>query len=263
MEENKNNSSEAGGSSADKKPSAASTIGKLLLVVIIFAVLVFYLSQTGALASINPGWGFKALNEKSSENFDEALVFIWDTQMNDSTTSGVQKWAAPMKIKIEGDPSDKDLKALNQTIAEFNTIQGFPGMQIVNSGENIKIIYTTNENYETVRDQYSSGGFEKSFCDFNIRNGEIYQANIIMEPGGPQGYRNSVMLHEFGHMLGFYDHVDGRTSIMNMNNPVSSFSKTDTLALKMIYNPDIPIGMPYFRLCDYYDNTTVDEFVNN
>ncbi|WNY25815.1 DUF2927 domain-containing protein [Methanolapillus millepedarum] len=256
-----NNNSETGGSTPQKQ-TAAQTIKGIVILVVVFAVIAVVLSQSGAFAIINPGWGFKVLNEKSSEDFDEALVFIYDTHFTKPSVSGVQKWATPIKIKVEGNPSEKDLNALNEIIAAFNTVDGFPGMQIVNSGENVKIIFTTNENYEQIRNMYTGDSFDKSFCDFNVRNGEIYQANIIMEPGGPQGYRNSVQLHEFSHMIGFYNHVDGKTSIMNYNNPVSGMSKTDTLAFKMLYNPEIPIGMPYFRMVDYYDSMTVDEFLN-
>ena len=221
--------------------------------------------QNNAFGFLNPGWTFNVLNEKESDNFDEALAFINDSHFSDADVAGVQKWRTPMKIKVEGDPSDKDLKALNDIIDAFNSIDGFPGMQLVSSDENVRIIYTTKDNFERTRSQHigNSVGGDKSFCRSSTRDGEIIQSIIVIEPDKPsQGYRNTVVLHEMFHAVGFYKHVPRRDSIMSEVGPVPGLSQTDTLALKMLYNSDIPVGTSYSGFANYYSNSTVRGFLN-
>ena len=252
--------------------------------------------QNNVYGFLNPGWTFNVLNESESDNFDEAFVFIYDVQFedqdvagiqewvesmknkvegippnedlkvpNDMDVTGIQKWAEPMRIKVEGNPSDEDLKALNDIIDAFNSIGGFPGMQIVNSDENVRIIYTTKENFKSIENQILgiNADGNRSFCQSSFREGEIIKAIIVIEPDKfSQGYRNTIVLHEISHAIGFYNHVSDRTSIMTAKGPVPGLSKTDTLALKMLYNSDIPIGMPYSDFVDYYDNMTIEDFLN-
>jgi len=59
-------------------------------------------------------------------------------------------------------------------------------------------------------------------------------------------------------MVGFYGHVYDDTSILNRNSvPVFGASGVDTLALKMLYNPEITIGMSYLELIDYYQDKEI------
>jgi hypothetical protein len=293
--------------SGDSEKEVALQVLVPLFFILILAACGVVLWEYNAHGVLNPGLTFNVLNEKESDNFDEALAFLYDAQFADPDISGVQKWAEPMRIKVEGDPSDRDLKALNDIVNAFNNIDGFPGMQIVsiggsdsggssgnggsngdgsssgsnggnsggsggsgggsgggNSDANVRIIYTTKDNYERIKSQNDVDSYAKSFCRSSRIGGEIYQSVVVIEPDRPsQGYRNSIVLHEMSHAIGFYYHVSDKNSIMNDRGPVRGLSKTDTLALKMLYNSDIPIGMPYSEFADYYSSTTVKVFLNH
>ena len=253
-------------SDSTPKPTLRQRLTSLFVLALILSVGGVVLWQNNVYGILNPGLTFNVLSEKESDNFDAALAFAYDSHFSDTDTDGVQKWMEPMRIKVEGDPSDKDLKALNDIIDAFNSIDGFPGMQLVSSDENVRIIYTTKDNFERIRSQNignHGGGGDKSFCRSFIRNGEIAQSIIVIEPDKPsQGYRNTVVLHEMFHAVGFYLHVSDRASIMTEKGPVPGLSKTDTLALKMMYNPDVPIGMTYSDFAEYYGSMTVEDFLN-
>lgn len=231
----------------------------LIIVGLFFVIIAIVVNtQTNFLGYLNLGTTFEVFSDKNTlTNFDKGLDYIYNAQYLDEQK--IEKWSKPLKIKYIGSPTEKDIETLNKIIERFNTIDGFPGMSLVDADENIKVIYTTSENHKAIKTQYNGGSFE-SFCSRSARNGEIIAADIIIEPGGLQGYRNSVVLHEFFHMVGFSNHTTDIKSILNTIGPVSSLSEVDLLSFKMLYNPNIKIGMTYEQLENYYKNIEFNDF---
>ena len=179
-----------------------------------------------------------------------------------SRVRGVEKWTAPIKIRYEGNPTDEDIDILNQIIKEFNTVHGFPGMKLANKNENVLLIFAPKETLPDIQQQYNLSEIDKGICQRFSEKGEINRAILVIESDVDQDYKNSVLLHEMFHMVGFYGHVYDNTSILNREGePVFGLSDADTLALRMLYNPEIPIGMTYYEMNEYYRETEISDFL--
>jgi len=225
----------------------------LLLIFIAVGLVLAVCLQTDFMDRFKPNH-FQVLSDDETIQFTAGMSFIYETQL--IRVRGVEKWVAPIKIRYEGNPTTEDIKTLNKIIKDFNKINGFPGMKIVNENENenVLLIFTPKETMSEIQQQYNLGEIDKGICQRFSEKGEIKRAIVVIESDVDQDYKNSVLLHEIFHMVGFYGHVYDSTSILNRDSEPVSASGTDTLALKMLYNPEIPIGMSYSEMNDYYQN---------
>ncbi|MDR2943893.1 MAG: DUF2927 domain-containing protein [Methanosarcinales archaeon] len=186
------------------------------------------------------------------------MNFIYETQL--SRVQTIEKWASPIQIKYDGNPTKEDIAVLKQIIKEFNTIDGFPGMRIVSKNENVLLIYAPEEDLPEIRQEYDLSTFDKGICRRVSENGEIKSAVIVIESDIEQAYKNSVVLHEFFHLIGFYGHSYDETSVMNREGePLPKLSSVDTLAFEMLYHPEIKIGMAYEEMNAYYQDKETAE----
>ncbi|WP_318785808.1 DUF2927 domain-containing protein [Methanimicrococcus hacksteinii] len=217
--------------------------------------------QTSIVFSPSTDDSFCFLNESdNSISFVECLNFIYEVQLSKVPT--VEKWATPIKIRYEGNPTKKDVDILNQIVRDFNKINGFPGMRIVDKDENVLLIYAPGEILPEIQNKYDMDKIDKGICRRFSDQGEIKQAIIVIESDIDQDYKNSVVLHEIFHMVGFYGHSYDNTSIINrIEEPVSKLSVLDTLSFRMLYNPEILIGMEYHEIDAYYRDRELDEFL--
>jgi hypothetical protein len=206
-----------------------------------------------------PDSPFQVLSNDESTHFNEGMYFISETQL--SRVRSVEKWVTPIHIRYEGNPTKEDIETLNKIIKDFNRVNGFPGMKIVNKNENVLLIFAPKEALPEIQQEYNLSEIDKGICQRFSENGEISRTIIVIESDVDQDYKNSVILHEFFHMVGFYGHVYDNTSILNGEGvPVFGASGVDTLALKTLYHPDILIGMRYNEVEEYYRDKEVDEF---
>ena len=233
----------------------------LLLIFIVAAGLVFSIcSQTGFMDQFKTGNHFQVLSNDEDVHFTAGTSFIYETQL--LRVRSVEKWVTPIKIRYEGNPTNEDIEILNKIIKDFNKINGFPGMKIVDKDENVLLIFAPKEAMPEIQQQYNLGEIDKGICQRFSERGEIKRAIIVIESDVDQDYKNSVLLHEIFHMVGFYGHVYDNTSILNRDSePVFGASGIDTLALKMLYNPEIAVGMSYLEMINYYQDKEIAEFL--
>ncbi|WNY29164.1 hypothetical protein MmiEs2_13870 [Methanimicrococcus stummii] len=187
------------------------------------------------------------------------LNFIYEVQLSKVLT--IEKWNMPIKMKVEGNPSKEDINILNHIIKDFNKVNGFPDMGIVNEDENVLLIYVPKADLSKVQKEYNLGEIDKGICQSFSENGEIQRAIIVIESDVDQDYKNSVVLHEIFHMIGFYGHSYDNASVLNqIEKPVPKLSTIDTLAFRMLYNPEIMVGMNYHELNIYYQDKEITNF---
>lgn len=139
-------------------------------------------------------------------------------------------------------------------------------MEIINKDENVVLIYTSKETLPEVRQEYNLSHLtiDKGVCQSFSENGEIKQAIIIIEADVESNIKNSVVLHEIFHMVGFYGHSYDNTSIINqIGEPVPNYSAVDTLSFRMLYHPEIPIGMEYHEMNAYYQDMNLVEVLSD
>lgn len=233
-------------------------LGFLIIVAVFFGILTAVDRKSGLYGYMNPGFSFPVFNMKNTpDSYDDALTVIGQACFED--TDGLFKWTEPIRLLWAGTVSEKDFAALEQLIAAFNTVEGFPGIELVYEDENVVVCYADNdEEYQYFASLYPNAGSERSFCTMNIGlDGAIISAAVVLQPGGMQGYRNSVLAHEFFHLVGFMGHTDYRQSILNTTGPVFGLCDADILAFRMIYNPDIFPGTSYADIVAFYENTDI------
>ncbi|WNY23898.1 hypothetical protein MmiHf6_12210 [Methanimicrococcus hongohii] len=208
-----------------------------------------------------PDSTFHFLNDSEDViDFSYGLNFIYETQLSRVRT--IEKWSSPIKIKYEGNPTKEDIAVLKRIIKEFNTINGLPEMKIVNKDENVLLVYTPKESLPTIQEKYNLSEIDKGICRRRSENGEIISAVLVIESDISQEYKNSVVLHEFFHLVGFYEHSFDKTSVINRDGEaVPKLSAVDTLSFKMLYHPEITIGMTYEEISTYYQNKDMNEIL--
>lgn len=238
--------------------------GVLMLViggifVLALAAFTFWLSW----GYINPGWGFKVfVSDKLPPDFKTSLKIIEETTYSDNT--GLVRWRTPVTMTYAGDPSDGDIETVKLMVEAFNTIPGFPGINLVSDYNNASITFATKENHEELKRQLNTT--DDSVCAVQSttyhHTGETFisAADILIAPGGMQGYRNSVILHECFHMVGFTGHTSHASSIINTLGPVPGLSAADKLAFMMIYCQDLTYETTLEDFKAYFGKTTVEEF---
>jgi len=237
-----------------------------LIFIAVTGLALIFNSQTNLTDSSEPNdIRFHYLSDETDTvSFSEGMNFIYETQL--SRVTGVEKWMIPIKIRYEGNPTDEDIGVLNKLIEDFNRVEGFPGMKHINGNaddkENVLLIYAPKESLPEIQEQYNLSEIDRGICLRFSDGREIKHAVVVIESDVDQEYKNSVFLHEMFHMVGFYGHAYDKTSIINrMSEPVPNFSAVDTLALKMLYNPEIPLGMSYPEMNAYYQEKVASEFL--
>lgn len=178
--------------------------------------------------------------------FSDAFTFLKEVPF--VRVSKLEKWKAPIKVRVEGKYNNADLEALQNIADRFNTVKGFPGISIVDSGENVLVSYIARSEFETYRAKYKAEADNQSFCIHYTTNGVITKGAIVLINETDRGLQDAVALHEFFHLVGFFDHTSLRDSILNEVGPVPSLSPTDLLAFRMLYDPKVPVLATYADL---------------
>lgn len=160
----------------------------------------------------------------------------------------VQKWDAPIRYSIYGDPTDEDLAVLTGLFDGLNAIEGFPGIQ---SAEEwgypaLCIYFQAREDFNASFG--SSIGYEDAdgateywyFNDSNL----IYEGWVAYRTDIDQLTRNSVLLEEIVNVLGLGDTVLRQDSIVYQGySQPQELSQVDWLILKLLYHPRMERGM--------------------
>ncbi|MDR2943612.1 MAG: DUF2927 domain-containing protein, partial [Methanosarcinales archaeon] len=208
---------------------------------------------------------FHVLNEgDNAVSFNQGMDFIYEVQL--SQVYRVEKWIEPIEVRYTGNPTAEDIENLNEIIKDFNNVEGFPGMKIVGRDENVLLVYADKEMLPELLKEYdlneiNLNEIDKGVCQRFSEKGEIVRALIIIESDIDQNYRNSVVLHEIFHMIGFYGHFRDNASIINQaGEPLPKLSPIDTLAFRILYHPEILIGMKYDEMNMYYQEQKRDKF---
>lgn len=157
----------------------------------------------------------------------------------------LQKWAAPIRYQINGDPTREDLAVLEDFTRWLNTIRGFPGIYESQDPEtvNLQIYFCSREEMvERMGQQYSGmdGG-----VTFWYSENRIYDAIICICSDLDQYLRNSVILEEIYNGLGPVQDTALRPDsiIYSEFSEPQALTDIDELLLKLLYDPRLDYGM--------------------
>jgi hypothetical protein len=236
---------------------------KTSLICVLLLSSYFVFNQSNFLGFLNFGETFEPFSKIDNNiKFSECYKFLDEAPLeNDST---LLKWNVPLKVRYEGAFDQEDEKVLHKIAERFNSIEGFPGIEFVEKNENVLVSYVLPTEYEKYAKRYDHENNNNSFCKYYSLDGEINKSAIVIyNELWPQGYKNSTVLHEFFHLVGFVGHTDMKDSIINRIGPVSRLSPIDVLSFKMIYNPDIKVNSTYSEIEYYYSDKEITPFLSN
>ena len=190
------------------------------------------------------------------EDFDveEILTYFQEVTNQIEYTDGtgdpslIQKWLSPLIYRIYGDPTEEDLRVLEEFCQQLNAVQGFPGIREAQEDEfeNLTLSFLDPDSFrerfsDVVHGEDAWGATQYwYYTDTN----EIHTATIGYRTDIPQLDRSSIILEEIVNTLGISD--SGRRSdsiVYQYSNDNLQLSDIDWLLLELLYHPDIAPAM--------------------
>lgn len=156
----------------------------------------------------------------------------------------IKKWMTSPKIKVLGDPNEKDLIALNKVINELNSVTGL-NMQFTETNHNLAIYFIPEKEFKSVLQQYQPVNYGYFWTWWDSRH-EIYKATILVSTSGiTQLEREHLIREELTQSLGLMnDSNKFQDSIFQLAwTDTISFSPMDVKIIEMLYKPEIKPGM--------------------
>lgn len=159
----------------------------------------------------------------------------------------VQKWVAPITYYVDGDPTDEDLRVLNDLAAQLNSIDHFPGMKQVDAfyDADLPIHFCTKQEMGGLMSFSVQEELDGAVTYWYNDEQEITNGIICIRTDLTQQLRNSVIVEEIYNCLGpIQDTVLREDSIIyQYGSDILSMSEIDVLLLKLLYHPQIQCGM--------------------
>ena len=160
----------------------------------------------------------------------------------------VQKWQGPIRYRIFGDPTDRDVAMVKSLCDQLNQIPDFPGIREAEAGEyqNLTFYFMsktdfTNNFSDVIHGEEADGAVQ--FWYYTATN-EIHEGRIGIRTDISQQLRDSVILEEIVNLLGISDTVLRADSIVyQYGSDVTQLSQVDWAILKLLYDPAIQCGM--------------------
>lgn len=187
---------------------------------------------------------------------EQILVYFEEVALRMEYTDGlgdatlVQKWAAPIRYRIYGNPTQEDWAVLEDLFTQLNEIPGFPGIYAAadDEPENLTLSFLSPEAFtisfsEAINGEDAYGAAQ--FWYYTDTN-EIHTANIGYRTDIDQTTRTSILVEEIVNVLGLSD-TELRTDSITYqhSNENTALSEIDWLILKLLYDPAIQCGMDF------------------
>lgn len=177
--------------------------------------------------------------------WDEVILHIEYTH-GTGDPSLVQKWLEPIRCRIFGEPTDEDLRVLEDLFAELNRIDGFPGISVVEEEENLTLSFLDADTFRSSFSDVVNGEDAWGATEFWYwtDTNELYSARIGYRTDIDQLSRSSILVEEIINTLGITDTELREDSIVyQYSNDNLTLSDEDWLILKLLYHPAIRPGM--------------------
>ena len=179
--------------------------------------------------------------------FDEVVLHM---EYSDGTGNPalVKKWRFPILCRIEGDPTDEDLRVLEDFFDQLNALPGFPGIAMAEGlqRESLTLSFLGPEDFRDSFSEVVNGedAWGAAQFWFYTDTNEIHTARIGYRTDIDQISRSSIVLEEIVNCLGLSDTELRQDSIVyQYSNDNICLSDVDWLILELLYRPDIQCGM--------------------
>jgi len=161
-----------------------------------------------------------------------------------NNTQAIRKWDSDIRIKINGNPSEKDIQTLNFVISDINEIIGDKiSVSIVNTNQNIDINFVPLSQFSTCN--AVSGNYGYFNCKW--RNDVIYECNICIATDDillPEE-KSHMIREEVTQSLGLMkDSLKYRDSIFYQGwTQTQKYSEIDKKMIEILYSDYLRPGM--------------------
>ncbi|MBD8071149.1 DUF2927 domain-containing protein [Bacillus sp. PS06] len=191
----------------------------------------------------------------TSAEVDTFLHFFFDN--NQDFLPKIYKWTDTVTIVVDGNPTEQDMKILNQHIETLNKL--LPFKFIVTEAENGKsysrqidmhfiptwkfVNYVEDEDNPDLK--WAVGLAFPTMMSRDERQGLI-ASTVLIGTDIPQSERNHVILHELIHSIGMYNHFeDDESSILYpfVYPVVTELNEIDLKMIEILYRKDLLGGM--------------------
>jgi len=161
-----------------------------------------------------------------------------------NNTQVVRKWNSDIRIKINGNPNERDLQALNMVLSEINAIIGDKiNLSIVTINQNIDINFVPLSEFSVCN--AAPGNYGYFNCKW--RNDVIYECDICIATNDflLQEERSHMIREEITQSLGLMkDSLKYRDSIFYEGwTQTQKFSEIDRKMIEILYSDSIRPGM--------------------
>ena len=158
----------------------------------------------------------------------------------------LQRWEVPIRYYVGGAPTAEDLEVLEGFVAWLNTVEGFYGMEAVETAEEANLdIWFCSEAEMIDRMGENFRGNDGGVTFWYDGNNCIYDAVICIRTEIDQTVRNSVILEEIFNGLGPIQDTELRPDSIayaGYSTP-QALTAEDELILRLLYHPDLYCGM--------------------
>ncbi len=186
--------------------------------------------------------------ENSQPNYtDKEIEYFTEIALGTeygNNTQVVRKWNSDIRIKINGNPNEKDLQALNLVISEINEIIGNKiNLSLVTINQNIDINFVPLSEFSVCN--AAPGNYGYFNCKW--RNDVIYECDICIATNDflLQEERSHMIREEITQSLGLMkDSLKYRDSIFYEGwTQTQKFSEIDRKMIEILYSDSIRPGM--------------------
>jgi hypothetical protein len=157
----------------------------------------------------------------------------------------LHRWADDVRIKVYGAPTDADINALNQIVAELNQLVSRVTLSITEGESEIEMYFAPESRFAVIEPQYIpvNLGFFRVWWN---RQGAIYQARILIASEGvTQQERAHLIREELTQSLGlFRDSWRYPESIFYQGwTATNEYAPIDRTAISLLYSPQLRPGL--------------------
>lgn len=180
---------------------------------------------------------------------DAAITYFLEVALGSeygSSEAVVHKWAAPMRLRVEGAPTEADQATLDAVMETVNAITGQPTLERVTDGSaNATIHFTPPHSFAAIEPNYVPGNLGFFWVNWTGQD-DIFRATILVAS-------TEITQQERAHLI--REEVTQSLGLMNDSNryaasifyapwtTVTAYAPIDSTLIEMLYLPQITAGM--------------------
>lgn len=234
----------------NKKTITFAILTIISIVVIIFSLIVASVKPKTLYLNIGESqMVFNAFTDYYTDNNEINNFLKVATKMNNEK---IIKWDTSIRLLVQGEYTKRDLEQINRVVDRINQIQNKSKIEIVNSGENMKLVFGKKEmlkNYD--KGIESSEEFIRIWWNYRY---QIYKGIILINSEIDETSKYHYITLNIIKSLGMVENLDGlkEDSIFNTNKKYNTMKELDERFIMFLYSEKVKAGMDHKDIIKLY-----------